>query len=87
MTIGSEDAASALASVDRTRRRAFELKGYAHSGDMMIVWGLVWLICNWATWLGGPRWHLAWPVGDGIATVFKIWSAHIRKLAKFPKVR
>ena len=42
---------------------------------MMIVWGLVWLICNWATWLGGPRWHLAWPVGVAIATVFTLVRA------------
>jgi hypothetical protein len=68
--IGHDDAASALDAVDRTRRRAFELRGYAHAGDILIVWGLVWLVCNLATYFGGPEAGGAWPVGVVIASVF-----------------
>lgn len=70
--IGQEDAASALGAVERTRRRAFELRGYAHSGDIVLGWGLVWLVCNLATWFGGPVAGLAWPVGVTIGTLWSI---------------
>lgn len=68
--IDRDDAASALHAVDRTRRRSFELRGYAHAGDIVIVWGLVWLVCNLATYFGGPGAGRAWPVGVVIATVY-----------------
>lgn len=68
--IGQQDAASALDAVSRTRRRSFELRSYAHAGDVLIVWGLVWLICNLATYFGGPAAGKAWPVGVVIASIF-----------------
>jgi hypothetical protein len=69
--IDPNDAASALAAVDRTQRRAFELRGYAHAGDILIGWGLVWLVCNLTTYaVPGIRW--VWPVGVLVCT---IWSA------------
>lgn len=68
--IDQQAAASALDAVDRTRRRSFELRGYAHAGDILIVWGLVWLVCNLATYFGGPAAAKAWPVGVVIASVF-----------------
>ena len=72
MTLGEEDAASALAAVARARRRSFELKGYAHSGGTLIVWGLVWLVCNLATWFLGGAGGMAWPIGVAIGTIFSI---------------
>ncbi len=69
--IDQTDAASALQAIDRTRRRSFELRGYAHAGDILIGWGLVWLACNLLTYFApGMRW--AWPVGIVLGT---LWSA------------
>jgi hypothetical protein len=71
MTIAGEDAASALRDVERTRRRAVELSGYAHAGDSLIGWGLVWLICNLVTQLA-PAWgNNSWLIGIPAAVA---WS-------------
>ncbi|MES2987405.1 MAG: hypothetical protein V4808_05840 [Pseudomonadota bacterium] len=70
--IGQEDAAGALASVERTRRRAGELRGYAHGGDIVLAWGLVWLVCNLATQFA-PLWgHQTWPFGVTAAVIFSM---------------
>ncbi|MCW3846338.1 hypothetical protein OF829_03735 [Sphingomonas sp. LB-2] len=70
--IGEEDAASALDAVDRTRSRAVEFRAYAHAGDIVIGWGLVWLIANLASY-ASPGGTLAWPVGILLATLWSIW--------------
>lgn len=72
MTIEESDAASALDAIDRTRKRAFELRNYAHAGDIVIGWGLVWLVANLASYVT-PRGGLAWPVGIVLATLWSIW--------------
>lgn len=70
--IGQDDAASALDAIERTRQRAFEMRGYAHAGDIVIAWGLVWLICNLLGYFRSQL-EMAWPVGILLATVFSIW--------------
>lgn len=70
--IGQDDAASALDAIERTRQRTFELRGYAHAGDIVIVWGLVWLVCNLASY-AAPKGVVAWPFGVVIATLWSIW--------------
>lgn len=55
--IGQDDAVSALASIERTRQRAFELRGYAHAGDIVIGWGLVWLVCNLLGYFAPSGWR------------------------------
>lgn len=76
MTIERDDAASALAAVQRTRRRSTELRGYAHAGDIVAGWGLVWLVCNllshfFPDW--GPN---SWPVGIVAGVVWSMWRGH-----------
>ena len=70
--IGQDDAVTALESIERTRQRAFELRGYAHAGDIVIGWGLVWLVANLASY-AAPQGSLAWPVGIVLATLWSIW--------------
>ena len=70
--IGQDDAVSALASIERTRQRAFELRGYAHAGDIVIGWGLCWLICNLLGYFA-PEFVFAWPIGIVLATLWSIW--------------
>jgi hypothetical protein len=78
--IGHEDAASALAAIDRTRRRSFELRGYAQAGDIVICWGLVWLICNLSTYFA-PGVHWAWPAGVVIGTLWSAWRGRGQRRA------
>ncbi|RYY28204.1 MAG: hypothetical protein EOP62_03095 [Sphingomonadales bacterium] len=65
--IDRDDAASALASIDSARERSGELRRYAHAGDKLIGWGLVWLICNLCTQLipvwGAKSWLIGVPIG------------------------
>lgn len=69
--IARDDAAAALASVDTARARAGELRGYAHAGDILIAWGLVWLVCNLLThvFVWGAQ---SWPFGVALAVVWSI---------------
>lgn len=70
--IGQDDAASALDAIARTRQRAFEMRGYAHGGDIVIGWGLVWLVCNL---LGYFRPELVWalPIGIVLGVAWSMW--------------
>jgi len=70
--IGQDDAVSALESIERTRQRAFELRGYAHAGDIVMGWGVVWLVCNLITYFA-PEATFAWPVGIPLAVIWSIW--------------
>ncbi|QIG81645.1 hypothetical protein [Stakelama tenebrarum] len=60
------EAANALHEVDRARRRSGALRGYAHAGSTVIVWGVIWLLCNLATYFikdGNLSWMIGIPVG------------------------
>jgi hypothetical protein len=70
--IGQQDAKVALASVERTRRRSIELSHYAHAGNIVLAWGLVWLVCNLMTHFLPPWGINSWPVGIVLATAFCI---------------
>ena len=72
MNIPRDDAASALASIERTRRISDTLRGYAHAGDIVAAWGLVWLVCNSLTYfypVWGPN---SWPVGIVLASIWSV---------------
>ncbi|RYY42055.1 MAG: hypothetical protein EOP59_10885, partial [Sphingomonadales bacterium] len=71
--IGQQDAATALASIERTRRRAFELSGYAHAGNIVLAWGLVWLICNLAVHFSPQRGANSWAIAIPLATLYSIF--------------
>lgn len=66
--IGRGDATAALASVDDARRRAGELRGYAQAGGTLVLWGMVWLVCNLLSqfFRWGP---LSWPFGILIGVI------------------
>ena len=70
--IGQDDAASALEAIERTRQRAGELRGYAHAGDIVAAWGLVWLVCNLLGYFA-PQYGLAWPIGIALAVIWSMW--------------
>lgn len=73
--IGPRDAAAALTSIDDARRRAGELRSYAHAGDTLILWGLVWLACNLLSHYVSWGEH-SWPVGIVIGVVGSILRGH-----------
>jgi hypothetical protein len=76
--IAEKDAADALAAVAQVRRRSFELRGYAHAGDLVLAWGLVWLVCNLAVQFA-PDWGPnTWPVGIVLASLFCIVRSRAR---------
>lgn len=62
MTIDREGAQAALDAVGRTRRHAGELRGYANAGNILMGWGIAWLVANLASQLD-PSWaRVAWPI-------------------------
>lgn len=66
MTLDRDDAAAALASVARTRERSAALRHYSGAASTVLVWGLIWLICNlltqFADW-GAKSWMAGVPIG------------------------
>ena len=68
MNVTRDEAAQALADIDKANSRIIELKGYHHGAPFFIVWGLVWLIANSSSqfWPEYQKW--VWP-GSAIAGV------------------
>ena len=77
--IGQEDAAGALAAVQRARRRSFELSGYAHAGNIVLAWGLVWLVCNLAVHFAPRGGANAWAIGIPLATLYSIFHGRANR--------
>lgn len=73
MTIDHGDAAASLAAVARTRQRSGELRGYAHAGDIVAAWGLVWLVCNLTGYFAPRYTGNAWLAGIVLGVVWSIW--------------
>ena len=73
-----EEAAGALRDVDLGRRRSTALRGYTDAGSTIIVWGLVWLICNLATYFvaGGYR---SWMIGIPLGIIWSIAHPYLGK--------
>lgn len=76
MTIDPEEAAAALHSIDRTRRHAGELRNYAAGGNILIVWGLVWVAANLATQFHPEYGKAAWGVSIPIAVIWSAFQGH-----------
>jgi len=49
MNVTRDEAAKALADIDKATDKVIELKGYHHGAPHFIVWGFVWLIANTTT--------------------------------------
>jgi len=81
MTVTREEAAQALADIDKASDRVYRLKGYHHGAPFFIVWGFVWLIANSVSqfWPDYQRW--IWPasVGAGFLISIVIGIAQSRK--------
>lgn len=73
MTIDHGDAAASLAAVARTRQRSGELRGYAHAGEIVAAWGLVWLVCNLTGYFAPRHTGNAWLVGIVLGTIWSMW--------------
>jgi len=71
--IDRTDAAAALADIAQSRRRSIELSGYAHAGDIVLAWGLVWLVCNLAVQFVPQGGANSWPIGIVLASGFSFW--------------
>lgn len=76
MTIGREEAASALSVVARSRRHAVELRGYADAGSTLIAWGIAWLVGNLASQFNSDVAPSIWLVAISAAA---LWSVTRRR--------
>lgn len=69
MNVTREEAAKALADVDRASDRIVQLKGYHHGAPHFIVWGLVWLFANTGSYFMPDNEQYFWPIGVGVGFV------------------
>jgi hypothetical protein len=61
MSLSPDQAAAALADIDRTERRTREAKGYAIASPYLVLWGLIWIVGYGACAMLPPeRWGLPW---------------------------
>lgn len=64
--IRPEDAAAALRSIDSARQHGAALRRYAGTASTVMVWGVIWLVCNLLSqfypW-GVNSWVFATPIG------------------------
>jgi hypothetical protein len=69
MNVTREEAAKALADVDRASHRIGQLKGYHHGAPYFIIWGFVWLAANLTSYFLTDAAKFAWPVALGFGLV------------------
>ncbi|OYX49829.1 MAG: hypothetical protein B7Y90_06105 [Alphaproteobacteria bacterium 32-64-14] len=81
MNVTREEAAQALADIDKASDRVFKLKGYHHGAPFFIVWGFVWLIANSVSQFRPEYQRWVWPaaVGAGFVISMVIGIAQSRK--------
>ena len=82
MNISREEASAALDSIHDADRKVSERRNYAYTAPFLILWGVVWVLCNAITDLA-PRWSgRAWPAGTvlgAIVTVYLIVAMAMRE--------
>jgi hypothetical protein len=71
MTITREQAAQALGEINAAAGRATEFKTYAHIAPFLMLWGLVWMVCDLLVQFE-PRWRFSWPLGAGLGVLASI---------------
>jgi len=71
MSITRDEATQALGEIDAAAGRAAEFKTYTRMAPFLIIWGLVWMVCDLSTQFA-PQWGLAWPIGVGAGTLASI---------------
>ncbi|MEP9359241.1 hypothetical protein [Sphingomonas sp. KR3-1] len=69
--IRPEDAAAALRSIDSARQHGAALRRYAGTASTVMVWGVIWLVCNLLSqffpW--GPK---SWLIGTPLGVLWSI---------------
>jgi hypothetical protein len=63
MNVTREEAAKALAEIDKANDRVITLQGYRHGAPFFIVWGLVWLGANTTMQFRPDLGNWAWGIG------------------------
>ncbi len=63
MNVTRDEAAKALADIDKASDRVFKLQGYHHGAPHFIIWGLVWLFANCGSYFMPDNEKYFWPVG------------------------
>ena len=71
MTITRDEATQALGEIGAAAGRATEFKTYARMAPFLMIWGLVWMVCDLMTQFA-PQWGLVWPIGVGAGTLASI---------------
>lgn len=84
MNVTREEAAQALADIDKASDRVFKLKGYHHGAPHFIIWGLVWLVANSASYFLTDAARLAWPISLAFGFVGSM-VVGIMQSRKWPK--
>lgn len=84
MNVTREEAAKALADIDKASDRVFQLQGYHHGAPYFIIWGLVWLAANSASYVLTDAARYAWPIALAFGFVASM-IVGILQSRKWPK--
>jgi hypothetical protein len=84
MNVTREEAAKALADVDRASNRIGQLQGYHHGAPYFLILGRVWLAANLASYFLTDAAKFAWPVALGLGFVASMILG-ILQSRKWPK--
>ena len=73
MNISREEASAALDSIHEADRKVAQRRSYAYAAPFLILWGLVWALCNGVSDLA-PRWSdRAWMAGNVLGAAVSIY--------------
>ena len=73
MNISREEASAALDSIHEADRKVAQRRSYAYTAPFLILWGLVWALCNGISDLA-PRWSdRAWMAGNVLGAAVSIY--------------
>lgn len=76
MNVTREEAAQALADINKASDRIVTVKGYHHGAPFFILWGLIWLVANsvsefWPAYRGWA-WGIAVTTGMVLSTIMGV---------------
>jgi len=73
MNISREEASAALDSIHEADRKVAQHRNYAYAAPFLILWGVVWMLCNGISDLA-PRWSgRAWLVGTVVGAAITVY--------------
>jgi hypothetical protein len=72
MNVSREEAAQALSDINRASDKVIKRAGYRHGAPFFILWGLVWMFANGASWFMPENRGLFWGAGVGLGMVISI---------------